>query len=60
MIESGVPDYDVSLWAAYEMPAGTPDEIVAKLNAEMRAILSDADTDRGAPEAGLRAPAGPA
>ena len=44
MIESGVPGYDVSLWAAYAMPAGTPDEIVAKLNAEMRAILNDAET----------------
>lgn len=44
MIEAGVPGYDVSLWAAYAMPAGTPDEIVAKLNAEMRAILTDAET----------------
>jgi tripartite-type tricarboxylate transporter receptor subunit TctC len=44
MIEAGVSDYDVSLWAAYAMPAGTPDEIVAKLNAEMRAILTDAAT----------------
>jgi tripartite-type tricarboxylate transporter receptor subunit TctC len=43
MIEAGVPGYDVSLWAAYAMPAGTPDEIVARLNAEMRAILSDAE-----------------
>ena len=43
MIEAGVPDYDVSLWTAYAMPAGTPDEIVAKLNAEMRAILNDAE-----------------
>ena len=25
MIEAGVPDYDVSLWVAYAMPAGTPD-----------------------------------
>jgi tripartite-type tricarboxylate transporter receptor subunit TctC len=44
MIESGVADYDVSLWAAYAVPDGTPDEIVAKLNAELRAILSDAET----------------
>ena len=40
MIEAGVPDYDVSLWMAYAMPAGTPNEIVAKLNAEMRRILA--------------------
>jgi tripartite-type tricarboxylate transporter receptor subunit TctC len=44
MIEAGVPDYDVSLWAAYAMPAGTPDAIVARLNAEMRATLTDAET----------------
>ena len=44
MIESGVPDYDVSLWVAYTMPAGTPDKIVGRLNTEMRAILSDTET----------------
>ncbi len=54
MIEAGVPGYDVSLWAAYAMPAGTPDEIVAKLNAEMRAILSDAGDGGEFARAGLR------
>ena len=44
MIEAGVEDYDVSLWMAYAMPAGTPDEIVAKLNSEMSAILNDPET----------------
>ena len=44
MIESGVPGYDVSLWMAYAFPAGTPDAIVAKLNAAMRAILSEPET----------------
>jgi tripartite-type tricarboxylate transporter receptor subunit TctC len=44
MIEAGVPDYDVTLWMAYAMPAGTPDAIVAKLNAEMRKVLSDKET----------------
>jgi tripartite-type tricarboxylate transporter receptor subunit TctC len=44
MIEAGVPGYDVSLWMAYTMPAGTPDDIVTKLNAEMRAILTDPET----------------
>ena len=65
MIEAGVPGYDVSLWMAYAMPAGTPDEIVAKLNAEMRAILTDPemvenltrqgfDPDPGPPDAVTR------
>ena len=44
MIEAGVPDYDVSLWAAYAMPAGTPDVIVAKLSAAMRDILTEPET----------------
>ena len=59
MIEAGVPDYDVSLWAAYAMPAGTPDEIVAKLNAEMRAILSDAETVEALQKQGFEPDPGP-
>ena len=59
MMEAGVPDYDVSLWAAYAMPAGTPDEIVAKLNAEMRAILSDAETVEALQKQGFEPLPGP-
>ena len=59
MIEAGVPDYDVSLWAAYAMPAGTPDEIVAKLNAEMRAILSDPETIQALQKQGFEPIPGP-
>src|SRR5262245_2264623 len=44
MIESGVKDYDVTLWFAYVMPAGTPDAITTRLNREMTAILSDPET----------------
>ena len=44
MIESGVKDYDVTLWFGYAAPAGTPDAIVAKLNRDMTAILSDPET----------------
>src|SRR5207247_3492188 len=35
MIEQGVKDYDVALWFAYVMPAGTPDTSVARLNGEL-------------------------
>jgi tripartite-type tricarboxylate transporter receptor subunit TctC len=59
MIEAGVPDYDVSLWVAYAMPAGTPDVIVAKLNAEMRAILSDAETVETLQKQGFEPDPGP-
>ena len=59
MIEAGVPDYDVSLWAAYAMPAGTPDEIVGKLNAEMRAILGDPETVEALQKQGFEPDPGP-
>jgi tripartite-type tricarboxylate transporter receptor subunit TctC len=43
MMEAGVKDYDVALWIAYVAPAGTPDAIIARLNREMAAILSEPD-----------------
>jgi len=36
----GLRDIDVDIWYALYAPAGTPKEIVAKLNAEMNAILN--------------------
>jgi tripartite-type tricarboxylate transporter receptor subunit TctC len=43
MMEAGVKDYDVALWLAYVMPAGTPDAIVNKLNRVMGEILKEPD-----------------
>jgi tripartite-type tricarboxylate transporter receptor subunit TctC len=43
MMEAGVKDYDVALWIAYVMPAGTPDAIVGKLNGAMNDILKEPD-----------------
>jgi tripartite-type tricarboxylate transporter receptor subunit TctC len=37
--ESGVPGYDMSPWVGLWAPAGTPKEIVTKLNHEMTAVL---------------------
>jgi len=42
--ESGVPGYDVSSWYAIYLPAKTPPDIIAKLNADMAAVLNDAPT----------------
>ncbi|HEY4372754.1 MAG TPA: tripartite tricarboxylate transporter substrate binding protein [Burkholderiales bacterium] len=39
MAESGMPDYEVVLWTSLFAPAGTPPEIVAKLNAETAKIV---------------------
>jgi tripartite-type tricarboxylate transporter receptor subunit TctC len=44
MAEAGVPGYDVALWLAYAVPAGTPDAIVTRLNKDMTAILSSPET----------------
>jgi tripartite-type tricarboxylate transporter receptor subunit TctC len=40
--ESGVPGYDVSSWYAIYVPAKTPPDIIAKINADMAAVLNDA------------------
>jgi tripartite-type tricarboxylate transporter receptor subunit TctC len=39
MTEAGVPGFDVQSWQAIYAPAGTPKEIVAKLNSEIVKIL---------------------
>ena len=41
--ESGVPGYDVSVWFGVLTVAGTPREIVQRLNGEMVKILTSAD-----------------
>jgi tripartite-type tricarboxylate transporter receptor subunit TctC len=43
MMEAGVKDYDVALWIAYVVPAGTSDAIAAKLNQAMRDILKESE-----------------
>ncbi len=41
--EQGYPDLDIYIWAAIVAPAGTPDLIVAKLNAEFGKALRSAE-----------------
>lgn len=40
LIESGVPDFDVSAWFAFHAPARTPPEIVKKANADIVAAMA--------------------
>jgi tripartite-type tricarboxylate transporter receptor subunit TctC len=40
MSESGLPGFDVSTWQAILVPAGTPREIVVRLNAEIGRIMA--------------------
>ncbi len=44
--ESGYPGYEVSTWFGYLAPAGTPPEIVGKLNAEINAALKHPDVQK--------------
>jgi tripartite-type tricarboxylate transporter receptor subunit TctC len=39
--ESGVPGYDVSSWYAIYVPAKTPPDVVARINADMAAMLNE-------------------
>ena len=41
--ESGLPGYDASTWGGILAPAGTPKDIVAKLNGAMNAALKQDD-----------------
>ena len=41
--EAGLPAYDTNAWYSMHAPAGTPAEIVRRLNAELVAILKDPD-----------------
>jgi len=43
MIEAGVPDYEVITFTGIVAPAGTPDDIVRKLNAAINEGLKSAD-----------------
>jgi tripartite-type tricarboxylate transporter receptor subunit TctC len=43
IIESGVPDYDLSGWNGLFAPAGTPPDIVNKINAEITKIVQMPD-----------------
>jgi tripartite-type tricarboxylate transporter receptor subunit TctC len=41
--EAGLPQYDTNAWYSMHAPAGTPPDIVRRLNAELVAILKDED-----------------
>jgi len=39
--ELGIPDIDASFWHGVWVPAGTPPDVIAKLNAAIRVALAD-------------------
>ena len=51
--ETGIRDFDVSVWLGFVAPAGTPRELVAKLNQEIVRILGLADVKEKLASLGL-------
>jgi tripartite-type tricarboxylate transporter receptor subunit TctC len=41
--EAGVPDYESTIWLGIMAPANTPGDVIAKLNAEINAIMNQPD-----------------
>ena len=53
MQEAGVAGYDASVWLALLAPAGTPRDIVVKLNTEIGKLMASADTKKALYDAGV-------
>jgi tripartite-type tricarboxylate transporter receptor subunit TctC len=52
--ESGLPGYDSSAWFGLQAPRGTPQPIIERLNAEVRALAADASAQSKADMVGAR------
>ena len=52
--ESGLPGFTVSNWIGLFAPAGTPSEIIAKLNAEVQKIMRSPDVGKRLESEGAR------
>ena len=53
MIEAGLPDFDISAWYVMFAPAGTPKDVIARLNAEVNKAIADPDVRRTLGEQGV-------
>jgi tripartite-type tricarboxylate transporter receptor subunit TctC len=57
--EAGIPGYDVTSWAGLFAPAGTPKDIVDRLNAEVQKIIANPDAKAKIAVTGFDAFSGP-
>ena len=58
--EAGVPGYDASVWLALLAPAGTPRDVVLRLNGEIAKLMAQPDTRKALFDAGVEvAPSSP-
>jgi len=53
MIEAGLADFDISAWYVMFAPAGTPKDVMARLNAEVNKAIADPDVRRTLGEQGV-------
>jgi tripartite-type tricarboxylate transporter receptor subunit TctC len=53
MQEAGVPGYEASVWLALLAPAGTPRDIVVRLNSEIAKVMSAPETKKALYDAGV-------
>ena len=53
MQEAGVPGYDASVWLALLAPAGTPHDVVVRLNTEIAKVMAQPDTQKALFAAGV-------
>ena len=51
--EAGVPGYEASVWLALLAPAGTPRDVVMKLNTEIARLMATAETRKAMFDAGV-------
>ena len=51
--EAGVPGYEASVWLALLAPAGTPRDIVLRLNIEIAKLMDNAETKKAMYDAGV-------
>jgi len=51
--EAGVTGYEVTSWNSLYAPAGTPKEVIEKLNGALRAVLAEPDLKRRALDLGI-------
>jgi tripartite-type tricarboxylate transporter receptor subunit TctC len=60
MQEAGVAGYDASVWLALLAPAGTPRDVVMKLNTEIARLMAQPETAKALSDAGVEvAPSSP-
>jgi tripartite-type tricarboxylate transporter receptor subunit TctC len=53
MIESGLPEFDISAWYVMFAPAGTPKDVLQRLNAEVNKAIADPDVRKTLGEQGV-------